>query len=394
MTACSQPDLSRDTLSYNATLTGGVYLVIPGLLAPEAVGSTPVKASPLGKYLNWSEKTTDIVGGGSAGLESRVARWFNADSGPAAHTDPNPSNLQQSYDESPSHHCNAAARLGYYVDIADDADPVEVFRADPVYQQMDINHATLADQSLLNLSDAESAAIIASLNTQFASDGLTFSAPHPQRWYCEFQEQLSIDTVSLSSAVGRDVALFRPTGTGARRWRTLLAEIEMILHAHPVNQQREAQGLLPVNSLWLWGEGELPERRSGGAVYSGNFYTQSLANFSGLTASSIGSFSIGTLPALVVDDRLLTIAATGNTELYQHVVEELADCVFAPLVQSRSVLGNAPPVTLWCGGDTLWQLPPRINWRRWLRSQWHPPQFEQFVEAGSQRSGTTEVVPD
>lgn len=370
-------------------LTGGVYLVIPGLLAPEAVGSTPVKASPLGKYLNWSEKTTDIVGGGSADLESRVARWFNADSVPAAHTDLNLSKPQQSHNESPARHCNAAARLGYQVDIDPDADPVEVFRADPIYQQMDINHATLADQSLLNLSNDESASIIESLNAQFADDGLTFHASHPQRWYCEFQQQLSIDTVSLSSAIGRDVALFRPTGTDARRWRTLLAEIEMILHSHPINQQREARGLLPVNSLWLWGEGALPERRSGGIVYSSNSYTESLATYSGLTSRSIADFSTDSLPALVVDDRLLTVAATGNTESYKQVVEELSETVFAPLVQSRSVLGHAPPVTLWCGGDTLWQLPSRINWRHWLRSQWRPPRFEQFIEAGSPHSRTS-----
>lgn len=377
-------------------LTGGVYLVIPGLLAPEAVGSTPVKASPLGKYLNWSEKTTDFVGGGSADLESRVARWFNADSGSAAHTDLNPSKTQQCHDDSPSRHSNAAARLGYQVDIDPDADPVEVFRADPVYQQMDINHATLADQSLLNLGDDESASIIESLNAQFADDGLTFSASHPQRWYCEFKQKLSIDTVSLSRAIGRDVALFRPTGTDARRWRTLLAEIEMILHAHPINQQREARGLLPINSLWLWGEGALPERRSGGTIYSFNSYAQSLAAYNGLTSGSIANFSTDTLPVLVVDDRLLSVAATGNTESYTQVVEELSETVFAPLVQSRSLLGHAPPATLWCGGDTLWQLPPRINWRRWLRSQWRPPRFEQFIEAGSPhgRASATASAPD
>jgi hypothetical protein len=33
----------------------------------------------------------------------------------------------------------------------------------------------------------------------------------------------------------------------------------MVLHAHPVNQVREAAGLPVVNSLWPWGGGRLPE---------------------------------------------------------------------------------------------------------------------------------------
>ena len=41
-------------------------------------------------------------------------------------------------------------------------------------------------------------------------------------------------------------------------------EAQMVLHAHPVNQAREARGELAVNSVWFWGAGEpgpIPRRR-------------------------------------------------------------------------------------------------------------------------------------
>ena len=67
-----------------------------------------------------------------------------------------------------------------------------------------------------------------------------------------------------------------PGETRARRGRRAADEAQMLLHAHPVNEAREARGELPVNSLWLWGAGAraarapLPlavghRRRSGGA---------------------------------------------------------------------------------------------------------------------------------
>ena len=38
----------------------------------------------------------------------------------------------------------------------------------------------------------------------------------------------------------------------------LINEAQMVLHAHPVNEAREARGDPAVNSLWPWGAGRLP----------------------------------------------------------------------------------------------------------------------------------------
>jgi len=51
-----------------------------------------------------------------------------------------------------------------------------------------------------------------------------------------------------------------PAGDGAGAYRRLISEIEMALHEHEVNEERESNGLQPVNSLWIWGGGHAPEK--------------------------------------------------------------------------------------------------------------------------------------
>ena len=40
--------------------------------------------------------------------------------------------------------------------------------------------------------------------------------------------------------------------------RRLQSEAQMLLHEHPLNQQREAQGKMTVNSIWISDTGALP----------------------------------------------------------------------------------------------------------------------------------------
>jgi hypothetical protein len=55
--------------------------------------------------------------------------------------------------------------------------------------------------------------------------------------------------------IGRNVDLWLGSHAGARLVRRLQAEAQMLLHRHPLNEAREAEGLLPVNSFWLSGTG-------------------------------------------------------------------------------------------------------------------------------------------
>lgn len=53
---------------------------------------------------------------------------------------------------------------------------------------------------------------------------------------------------------------YLPQGEAAAAHRRLASEIEMALHGHAVNVERETGGQPPVNALWLWGGGTAPEK--------------------------------------------------------------------------------------------------------------------------------------
>lgn len=49
-----------------------------------------------------------------------------------------------------------------------------------------------------------------------------------------------------------------PSGDGADMLNNIMNHAQMVLHDHPLNVRRKEQGLLPANSVWLWGHGKIP----------------------------------------------------------------------------------------------------------------------------------------
>jgi hypothetical protein len=46
-----------------------------------------------------------------------------------------------------------------------------------------------------------------------------------------------------------------PEGRDGQLIRRLMNELQMVLHEHPVNERRAAQGQRTINAVWLWGFG-------------------------------------------------------------------------------------------------------------------------------------------
>ena len=125
-------------------------------------------------------------------------------------------------------------------------------RADPVNLNLQRDQLLLA---AVQVGSEEAAALCASLNEHFAGQDMEFFAPHPQRWYVRLDALPRISTAPLSQVVGGDVRRVLPTGEDAARWHQLFNEIQMLLHAHPLNEAREARGEPIINSVWFWGGG-------------------------------------------------------------------------------------------------------------------------------------------
>ncbi len=104
---------------------------------------------------------------------------------------------------------------------------------------------------------------------------------------------------------------FLPAGDGVEATRRLQSEIEMALHDHPANLKRQADGLQPVNALWLWGGGkleesprhDLPPLISDDPLLRG-FWSACGASASGWTDPPLAVFSGGGIAVVPEDDAL------------------------------------------------------------------------------------------
>jgi hypothetical protein len=124
-------------------------------------------------------------------------------------------------------------------------------RADPVHLRVTGDKLVLIPVS--GLTSAEARRLVETLNRHFGGTP-EFRAEHPDRWVMR-GSPAELDAPPASELAGQDIDPHLPRGA----WPALLNEIQMALHEHPVNESRE----LPVNSVWLWGAGELPAKAAG-----------------------------------------------------------------------------------------------------------------------------------
>ena len=96
-------------------------------------------------------------------------------------------------------------------------------------------------------------------STAISAADSTLQVVDAERWVARFGRMSWHRRPLAARAAGRDV---EPRGAAAaRRAATLLNEAQMVLHAHPVNEAREARGEPAVNSVWLWGAGRAPRSK-------------------------------------------------------------------------------------------------------------------------------------
>ncbi len=131
-------------------------------------------------------------------------------------------------------------------------------RTDPVHLSLMRDRMIVVPSAAFNLSLEEARSLAGELNRHF-SGRLAIEVVEPARWCARLEETLAFPADPPLAVAGRDVDLaLRGGGEAAKRWGALLNEVQMLLHAHPVNQEREARGEPVINSLWLWGAARAP----------------------------------------------------------------------------------------------------------------------------------------
>lgn len=316
-------------------MNADVTLLIPGLLPgknqPHSLEKYPAVNRIVAASTQSQVKTE--------GLESAVLNWFHGPSAPER---------------------NSAAMLGFNLDYTNTANTTFCLRADPVFQQLDINGAILADSTILDITETEASAIISDLNHHFEDDGLAFCSVEPSRWYCTFPSALNISSVPPSQAIGKSVSLNMVRGEDAGVWRGWLSEIEMLLYSHRVNTERAASGKAAINTVWLWGEGEVEQLSpvtlalNEIVVFSDHFYVRSICNHHRIDCKSLENvhFDVTASSILLVDDRLSSALATGDSARYETELGCLERGTFAKL-EHHLKSGVALKCVIWVG-DNCW----------------------------------------
>jgi len=125
----------------------------------------------------------------------------------------------------------------------------------PVHWQLAADHVNLLDPMALALDESESRVLFEAVRELLEGDGYALAYGAPLRWYLAHETLADLPCASLDRVIGRDVDLWLTEDPRAGLVRRLQNEVQMLLHTHPVNEQREARGALPVNSFWLSGCG-------------------------------------------------------------------------------------------------------------------------------------------
>ncbi|HJV59396.1 MAG TPA: hypothetical protein VJ743_00565 [Albitalea sp.] len=125
----------------------------------------------------------------------------------------------------------------------------------PVHWHVGHDHITLADPAELRLEEEESRRFLDAIRHLFESEGWTVAYGAATRWYVAHDTLDALPCASLDRVIGRNVDLWLHNHPQARLLRRLQNEVQMLLYTHPLNDEREARGELPVNSFWLSGCG-------------------------------------------------------------------------------------------------------------------------------------------
>lgn len=214
-------------------------------------------------------------------------------------------------------------------------------RADPVHLRVENNHILLGDNQILNISLKEAISFTDSINEFFSDEGIIFLPLYPDRWYVKCDETPELRTFLLSQATGKNINDLLPRGKEGVIWNSRINEIQMFLYEHPLNRNREAQGELPINSIWIWGGGSKPSdvRTSYTHIWSDHILACALAEMGKVmcrdlpeNASELLNYSENSGEQLIILDSLQKYACYRDAYHWRNELMKMEQNWFDPLL--------------------------------------------------------------
>jgi hypothetical protein len=217
----------------------------------------------------------------------------------------------------------------------------------PAHWHLGTDQVSMLDPEALLLDAAGSRALFDAVHGLFSSQGWLLHWGAPLRWYAAHESLAELPCASLDRVIGRNVDRWLGDAPAARRLRRLQAEFQMLLYTHPLNDERVARGLAPVNSFWLSGCG-------------------------------VAQMTTGTLPT--VDLRLRKPALAEDWAAWVKAWDTLDEGPVAE-AEARARRGEAVVLTL-CGERLAQRFEGTTSgWLQGLRQRWSTPALSPLLEA-------------
>ena len=233
--------------------------------------------------------------------------------------------------------------------------------ADPVTVEVGLANAEIAG-IVDDLDRAEADALLATLNAHFASDEVAFIAPRTDRFFVRAAAETRVVTVATAAAVRRPLRPLLPQGPDAPIWRRWQSEIEMLLHEHPVNLERERTGRAQVSSFWFSEGGTLPtpsSRPVGIATFATTGIAPALAAYAGSPSRSLpADFGAARADAGPVDSVVVALDRALPFTAIEHAwTAPVQNALMAGSLESVTLIGeDAGDAIVWhTRRPPLWQ---------------------------------------
>lgn len=254
--------------------------------------------------------------------------------------------------------------------------------ADPVHMMADVDHLVLYDSNSLNLTLDEADALLAELNRHFKQDGIEFVLGDAEHWFVRSERPFDVATRRLNDAVMRNVNQLMPVGKGEVFCKQLLNESQMLLYSNPVNEKRDANGLLTANSLWLWGEGSLEgsDRSNVSKCFGDDVLLKGMSNHLGIVCEDVISPEAilsgikNNDKSVVVFNDLLTACSYGDVSSWLDSFDSLHERLIEPFI-SHALKSNLEIHCYPCNGYR-YVIDSKAKYRFWRKRD-----MEDYFEA-------------
>ncbi len=223
-----------------------------------------------------------------------------------------------------------------------------IARIEPIHIHAARDHLVLTSTEILDIQASEADALFESVKDIFAEMSSVTHRSKPHKWFIESPALQTLSTVSTAQAEGRNIDHWMPSDTSlegvARQWRKWQNEIQMIWFNHPVNEARQAEGMLSINSVWISGIGKLADIKPNERLLQAKQWHSSdgclnllASHLKKSHATSLNELNLGDTISLLSasDPELSAIWQKANEALINHQIKAI-ELIDFPEGQERS----------------------------------------------------------